>query len=92
MLLDREAWKAKFGSRPYLTKGAAAYPAMLNKYLANKLLEAADFPAEKDEQKQADMSLVGRWRNILVRRRSRSRSADRGDRVKVLGSLEWKDP
>ena len=90
MLLSPEARRNKFRAKPFLTRQAAAYPAEMNRYLALKLLDGAggDFSG-RSEASSEKMKLVGPWRNVLVRERSRS---TRTDQIKVIGEIAWKDP
>ena len=81
----------KFRSKPFLTRQAAAYPAEMNRYLALKLLAGTE-GSDGIVNDIGDMKLTGLWRNVLVRRRSRSRSATSGDQLKILGEIQWKDP
>ena len=89
MLLSPEARRLKFRDKPFLTCQAAAYPAELNRYLALKLLAEE---GGKDDAVDLGMKLVGQWRNVLVRKRSRSRSPAPVDQIQSLGEIQWKDP
>ena len=92
LLLDGRSRSRKFGRAPYLTKGAAAYPGGLNKYFANKLITAHGKHPPADNA----MSLVGRWRNTLVRQKAinvgRNDAPGPEPHTTVEQKLNWRTP